>query len=82
MKKYELRVNGINSSISFILLNPLDRAEVEEAIEESTDGKELAGRFRSIPTAVKFEAGRETISYFTLTGEDHFGNRHILKVYR
>ena len=53
--------------------------KIYDAVEESTEGEELALRLNRLKLFSKFTLDRETSEYVRLITTDCFGNKHYLK---
>ena len=83
MKKAILRANGRQMSLrNLIPSGAFCMAEVDAAIDLAKNGQELCRRLHRAGAAIEFRPGRETVSYYTVVGEDWCGNLHTLQVYR
>lgn len=63
--------------------NDFDNVEhLHDAIEDSTNAKELVKNVNSVARFLRFSVDRETEEYVRLIAEDCFGNIRYIKVWK
>ena len=55
---------------------------IQDAVEESSTGADLAGRLNALKLFSKFQIDRETPEYVRLITVDCWGNTHYLKAWK
>ena len=83
MKKAILRANGRQMSLrNLIPSGAFVQNDIQRSIDLAKNGEDLCKRLHRAGAAIEFRPGRETVSYYTVVGEDWCGNLHTLQVYR
>ena len=84
MKKPELftRDGTLESLSTMFYKDNCSVVDIQDAVEESSSGSDLAGRLNALKLFNKFQIDRETPEYVRLITVDCWGNTHYLKAWK